>query len=242
MDIKEIKQTGKTAFRANYWRCVVVAFLLGILTAGTSAAAGSSAPVPGTDITTQEQEVTDALNSLTPDQQLQFVTIILGAVSVILVISMLLKIFLSNPLQVGGFRFFRRNVTDPSTGIGVVGEGFGNYGHTFLTLLLRDVFLALWTALFVIPGIVKSYSYRLVPYLIKDDPELSATETITLSRQLMNGHKMEAFIMDLSFIGWYLLGTITLNLVNIFWTQPYHQSAQAVFYLRLKEGAADFSE
>ncbi|MBQ4416795.1 MAG: DUF975 family protein [Butyrivibrio sp.] len=235
MDIKEIKQTGKTAFRANYWRCVVVAFLLGILTAGTSAAAGSSAPVPGTDITTQEQEVTDALNSLTPDQQLQFVTIILGAVSVILVISMLLKIFLSNPLQVGGFRFFRKNVTDPSTGIGVVGEGFGNYGHTFLTLLLCDIFLALWTMLLVIPGIIKAYSYRLVPYLIKDHPELSATETITRSRELMNGHKMEAFILDLSFIGWYLLGVITLNLVNIFWTDPYRHSASAAFYLRLTE-------
>ena len=235
MDIKEIKQTGKTAFRANYWRCVVVAFLLGILTAGTSAAAGSSAPVPGTDITTQEQEVTDALNSLTPDQQLQFVTIILGAVSVILVISMLLKIFLFNPLQVGGFRFFRKNVTDPSTGIGVVGEGFGNYGHTFLTLFLRDLFLALWTMLLVIPGIIKAYSYWLVPYLIKDHPELSATETITRSRELMNGHKMEAFILDLSFIGWYLLGVITLNLVNIFWTDPYHHSASAAFYLRLTE-------
>ena len=57
----------------------------------------------------------------------------------------------------------------------------------------------------------------------------------------MNGHKMEAFILDLSFIGWYLLGAITFGLVNIFWADPYHHSASAAFYLRLKEESPDFS-
>ncbi|MBR1628641.1 MAG: DUF975 family protein [Lachnospiraceae bacterium] len=87
----------------------------------------------------------------------------------------------------------------------------------------------------VVPGIVKAYSYMLVPYLIKDNPELSATEIIARSRELMRGHKWEAFVMDLSFIGWFLLGVITGNLVNIFWTNPYHESARAVFYLNLLE-------
>lgn len=90
-----------------------------------------------------------------------------------------------------------------------------------------------WSLLFCIPGIIKMYSYMLVPYLIKDNPELSATETITRSRELMNGHKWEAFVMDLSFIGWYLLGAISLGLVNTFWTNPYHESARARFYLEL---------
>ena len=73
----------------------------------------------------------------------------------------------------------------------------------------------------------------MVPYIIKDNPELSATEAITRSREMMNGHKMEAFLMDLSFIGWYILGGLTFDLVNIFWTQPYHQSARAKFYTEL---------
>ena len=87
--------------------------------------------------------------------------------------------------------------------------------------------------LLFIPGIIKSYSYRLVPYIIKDNPELSATEAITRSRQLMDGHKLDAFLLDLSFIGWYILGFITANLVNIFWTMPYHYNANAEFYLDL---------
>ena len=92
----------------------------------------------------------------------------------------------------GGYRFFRKNATDQNVGAGVITEGFGEYGHTFVTLLLRDIFLFLWTMLLVVPGIVKAYSYMLVPYLIKYNPELSATEIIARSRELMRGHKWEA--------------------------------------------------
>ena len=229
MDIKSIKNEGKNAFKANYWRCVLVAFIMGLLVTGGAAASGRG--IGGTGEDANVQGLTDAVNSLTAAQQAAFAGIALGTIGVIVIISILLRVFLFNPLEFGGYRFFKKNLSNPGTGVGTMAEGFGNYGHTFMTLFLRDLFLCLWSILFVIPGIVKSYSYMLVPYLIKDNPELSATEAITRSREMMNGHKWEAFVLDLSFIGWFLLGAVTADLVNIFWTQPYHKSARARFYM-----------
>jgi uncharacterized membrane protein len=117
--------------------------------------------------------------------------------------------------------------------LGILASGFQRYGEIFLTMLLRDLFLVLWTCLFIIPGIIKSYSYRMVPYIIRDNPELSSTEAITRSRELMDGHKLNTFVYDLSFIGWYILGICTCGLVLIFWTNPYKYNSDATLYLRL---------
>ena len=75
----------------------------------------------------------------------------------------------------------------------------------------------------------------MVPYIIKDNPELTATETITKSREMMNGNKWRAFLLDLSFIGWIILGAVTFGILFILWTCPYMQNANAALYLELKE-------
>ena len=75
-----------------------------------------------------------------------------------------------------------------------------NIGTKFVSMLLVQIYTVLWTLLFCIPGIVKSYSYAMTPYLLLDKPELSATEAITESRNMMNGHKMDLFLLDLQYI------------------------------------------
>ena len=147
--------------------------------------------------------------------------------------SIVLKVFLFNPLQVGCYRFFRMNAQNPKAGVGLIGEGFGSYGHVFVTLLLRDLLIALWSLLLIIPGIIKSYSYQMVPYIIKDRPDLSSGQVLKLSSQMMQGNKMQAFIMDLSFIGWFLLGTVTFGLAAVFWATPYYECSKAALYLEL---------
>ena len=138
------------------------------------------------------------LAGITQEQAFALLGVVFGAIAVVGIISLLLRIFVFNPLTVGGYRFFRRNNEDTRVGAGVISEGFGGYGHTFVTMFLRDLFTDLWLLLFIIPGIVKSYSYMLVPYLIKDEPELTATEVIGRSKELMNGHKWEAFVCQRS--------------------------------------------
>ena len=75
----------------------------------------------------------------------------------------------------------------------------------------------------------------MVPYIIKDNPELSATEVITKSRKMMDGHKWRAFLLDLSFIGWLLLSLITLGIVGLLWTNPYMQNTNAALYQELSK-------
>ena len=108
-----------------------------------------------------------------------------------------------------------------------------NIGTKFISMLLVQIYIMLWTLLFYIPGIVKSYSYAMTPYILLDKPELSATDAITESRKMMNGHKMELFLLDLSFIGWILLSLLTCGIL-FFYVAPYMQAARAEFYRTLK--------
>ena len=223
----DLKSKGKAAFQGNYWPCVIVALILNLLTAGT---AGS--------VSRKSQEASDeiagAVNGMDESVLIAVLVAIVSVVAVIGIVSLLLRIFVFNPLEVGCYHFFKKNVQESKASIGVIKEGFGNYVHVFLTLLVRDIFLVLWSCLFCIPGIIKGYSYRMVPFIIKDNPELSATEVITKSREMMNGNKWAAFVLDLSFIGWHLLGICTLGLVSLLWTNPYVYNTNAALYLELK--------
>ena len=103
-----------------------------------------------------------------------------------------------------------------------------------LTMFLQGLFLVLWTLLFIVPGIVKAYAYRLTPYLLSEHPELTGTQAITLSRQMMKGHKWRAFVLDLSFIGWILLSVLTLGILTIFYVGPYMNATDAELYEAVK--------
>lgn len=105
-----------------------------------------------------------------------------------------------------------------------------------LTLLLRELYQGLWN-LTVIGGIIKHFSYYLVPYLIAENPDLRPNEAITLSRKLMKGHKWECFKLELSFLGWEIIGMLTAGLLNIFWINPYKEAAAAELYASLRAGA-----
>lgn len=112
-------------------------------------------------------------------------------------------------------------------------DGFKQYSHTLGTMLLMWVYIMLWSLLFYIPGIVKAYSYAMTPYILRDEPQLGPDEVITRSMQMMRGHKMKLFLLDLSFIGWGLLTILTLGIGSL-WLIPYMQSSRAAFYLDLK--------
>lgn len=101
------------------------------------------------------------------------------------------------------------------------------------TMLLMYVYTFLWSLLLIIPGIIKGYSYAMTPYILNDESNLTCNAAIEKSMALMSGHKMKLFLLDLSFIGWYLLAALTL-FIGCLWIFPYHQSARAAFYEDLK--------
>ena len=85
-----------------------------------------------------------------------------------------------------------------------------------------------------IPGIIKGYEYMMIPYLLAENPDMSRQDAFAESKRMMDGNKMDAFVLDLSFIGWFILGAITFNIVNILYTTPYMELAHAELYHTLK--------
>lgn len=108
-------------------------------------------------------------------------------------------------------------------------DGFKNYGSSLALYLLIAIFTALWTLLFIIPGIVKAYSYSMSWYILADTPQMGANAARKRSMELMRGNKWRLFCLHCSFIGWLLLCILTLGILTL-WIAPYLQTAQAEFY------------
>lgn len=146
---------------------------------------------------------------------------------------------LGGPLEFGFTDYCLRAVRKEENNTGVLFTGFSNsFGKNFGLFILRTVYVFLWYLLFCIPGIIKSYSYSMAFYLMKDNPELGPKDAITASRKLMNGHKWELFILDLSFILWILLGCLTFGILLILHVGPWMSLSRAKFYESIKEQPA----
>ena len=286
-DRNELKARGKAAFKANYWKCVLVALLLVVLVSGSAfstsrtttnqiedASTPTQAPasVDTDTVDVQFENGIFTVNGQTYDNVQDAITAIgeasnakpediekakelvnaiqenpegakaalavlgaamAGVVLVVLLIGSLFRIFVTNPIEVGCQNFFVRNSEAPAE-LGEIKCGFHPYWRNVGAMLLRGLFLFLWTLLFIVPGIIKAYSYRMVPYILADDPTISGRDAITLSRRMMDGQKWNAFVLDLSFIGWFLLSAVTLGLVGIFYTNPYVYATHAELYQTLK--------
>ena len=109
-------------------------------------------------------------------------------------------------------------------------SGFRFYGRSLGIYLLTQLYVTLWSFLLFIPGIIKSYSYSMAPYIALHNPELSLNQCITKSRELMDGHKADLFHLHLSYFGWILLCVLTCGILT-FWVAPKIQTAQYLFYL-----------
>lgn len=112
-------------------------------------------------------------------------------------------------------------------------DGYKDIGRIFGTVLLVQVYTFLWTLLLVVPGIIKSYSYAMTFYILKDHPELAYNAAIEKSMAMMSGYKMKLFLLDLSFIGWAILCCFTLGIGFLF-LMPYMLTSRAAFYEDLK--------
>lgn len=220
-----LKENGKAAFQRNYWKCVLVA-LIAVIALSSSFTFSSKRGYETANTAAQtsfRQEMTNTIRSAP-------VTIgLTGGLGF-----SLLHIFLFSVLEIGCDKFFIKNVTGEAEFDQVL-DGFrSGYGKNVLTLFLARLFIALWSLLFVIPGIVKSYSYMLVPFILADSPEMPRREALHLSEDLMHGHKMDAFVLDLSFIGWEILNALTFGILGVFYVNPYVQATKTELYLSLR--------
>lgn len=162
-----------------------------------------------------------------------FGIIILVVMGIAIVVAAVYSAFIYNPLGVGTNRFFLKSLNEKAEAKEIVFAFDHNYKNVIKILFIRDVKVFLWGLLFIIPGIIKSYEYYMMPYLLAENPNLTKEEAFRLSKQMMTGNKFETFILEISFFWWDLLSAMTAGIVGIFYVQPYKNLTFAALYEEL---------
>lgn len=232
-----LKRNGKQAFRRNYWTCVAVSTVALMLTGGFSFGTGGGDSSEVSIQTHHKHSMSDLIEMI--EQVPDYVwTIISASLLVGMIVGLCIALFVSNVVQVGCNRYFLEN-REHKTEFGQLFYGFqnGRYGTNVWILFLRTLYIWGWSLLFLIPGIVKAYSYMLVPYILAENSNLDRRRVFELSREMMRGYKWKAFVLELSFMGWHLLSVFTYGILNIFYVNPYMYATYAEFYSALKAEA-----
>ena len=165
--------------------------------------------------------------------------IVMALCSVLSGISLGVAAFILVPSLVIGLNFFSVAMYrgDATSIEDIFREGFDNFGRKLGGYLWMELFVYLWSLLFVIPGIIKAISYALTPYILADCKNVRATDALKLSMRMMEGHKWEYFVLGLSFIGWMLLTSLTCGLLYVFYVGPYMNNTFAGYYAERKAAA-----
>ena len=176
----------------------------------------------------------NALNDvLFKDKITEGVLILIGAL-----LMMMFQVFISGVLQVGYCRFLLENRIYGQVRLGRLTFPWrvNRWKNTMLIMLKKYIFLFLWDYT-IIGGFIKRYSYKMIPYIVAENPDIPHREAFLLSRQMMKGNKMRAFALDLSFLGWYVLDLFTFGILRRAFLTPYMQTTEAELYVELRKEA-----
>jgi uncharacterized membrane protein len=149
---------------------------------------------------------------------------------VVITLVMMFVIYgLTGVMQLGSCRFFLDIVRGDIQGIGRLLYGFKYFKQAAVTYLLMMLIIVLWSFLFIIPGIVASFSYAMAFYVLADNPDMTAREALARSKKIMYGNRLKLFILGLRFIGWGILSLFTCY-IGMLWLMPYISTSFAAFY------------
>ena len=231
-DRKGIKADAKLELKQSYWLSFAVCLVATIISGGVNFTTNFGGGT-GTAVT----EVTDTFLGGTINPMILFAAIaVLGVILIVaVVIGLAFTFFIINPIVTGQHNFFI-SAANGNREFAHLFSAFksGRYISIVKVMFFRDLFIFLWSLLLVIPGIIKYYQYRMVPYILNEDPSLSYKEVLQLSRQMTDGEKWNIFVLDLSFLGWYLLGLMAC-FIGVLFVSPYYHATFAQLYFRLKE-------
>ncbi len=207
------REQARDALRGNWFLAVLVSFLAGLF--GVSYGRNFSIDM---DTLEMIQEY------LTPE----IVKVLAVLIRLMLFVG-LFQFFLSGPIHLGYCTFLLHINDYQKASIGDLFSQMGNFLKGFLLSLLTSIFIFLWMLLFIIPGIMKSYSYAMAPFILAENPDMSPLEALRQSKEMMQGNRLRLFTLELSFLGWDLLALLTCGIGSLF-VNPYRAVAKANFY------------
>ena len=216
MDASQIRLKARDSLKGNYWPAVGVAFVAAIF--------GALMVNGGSYSLNIEKRATELFGDL-PKIVKTYLMIAAGGAGAL----SLVNLILGGVIQLGYAQYLLKQQDREINSIKDLFSKFDYFGQGFLQLFLRNLYTFLWGLLFLIPGLIKSFAYAMTPFLMAEDPTLTANEAIKLSQEKMRGHKGELFCLGLSFFGWAVLAVLTGGIGEIF-LNPYINAAYAAFY------------
>lgn len=234
---EQLKTRAKAVLKGSYWKAFLVSIIMGLLGGGRNGVNfqnnfnrngnnryGGYFDKPFMDYTR------DMIPYIVP-----IITVIIGVFLLVLCI----RIFIGYAIEIGGRRYFVK-AAEYDVNLNNLGYSFNGerYMGIIKTMLYKDVLVFLWTLLLIIPGVIKSYAYKMVPYILADNPNIGHKRAIEISNAMTDGEKFNIWVLELSFIGWYLLGLLAFGIGMIF-VPPYVNATEAELYLIFRKKAID---
>lgn len=225
----ELKSRAKQVLKTKYWMLLLVSVVLSLFTS-TNASTSANQNGVAVNVGVGPLSYSQPFNSI----EVSEIALFILAFAIILSI---VRLIVGYSMEYGCQNYFKK--AHYGTESGTIFDGFkdGRWKHIVGTFFLRDIKIVLFTFLLVIPGIIKAYQLRFVPYLVEDHPEMSASEIHALSTDMARGIKLEMFILDLSFILWtslgFIIGIFTFGLGN-YLILPYIYQTDAELYIDIK--------
>lgn len=230
---RQLKERAKADVSRSYWGLVLMSLIVSII---DGSGGGFRTGYRSARHDTGKSRLT--LNNVDWDLFFTIMLIVLIITLIAILVGLAFKAFLLNPLRVGATRYFIEAARGEKKAgnIGLIGYAFGSgrYKNIVKTMFLMDLYVFLWSLLFLIPGIIKAYEYAMIPYILAERPDLETKEVFELSRRMMMGEKFDVFILGLSFIGWMFIVLLSFGLAAVFYVSPYVNMTNAELYEVLK--------
>ena len=232
----DFRKMARESLKGNWLLAVgagLIASLLGgcIMTTvggGGSSSGGSGEPMP------DPLSLQQGMGGITTNPVIvNFLLAAIGITSFFVILYLIVSLVIGGAVSLGYAKFNLNLVNRTNPDIRDLFSEMGRFKAGFVMQFLTTLYIVLWTFLFIIPGIIASYSYRMAPYILMENPDMTASEAITASKEMMRGNKWRLFCLEFSFIGWSLLAAITLGIGMLF-LRPYMEAAGAAFYRELK--------
>lgn len=208
----EIKARAKESLKGHYWHAFGVSLLVAVI-------AGLASTIISTFMNVAQESAL--------------------VVCICYLLNLAVTFLVTVPLSVGITRYFINLCKGNEAQLSDLTYAYkSNLGNVILMIVKEFVFIYLWSLLFVIPGIIKTYQYFMVNYMVADNANLDRKRAFEITKAAMNGNKWRTFVLGLSFIGWILLSAITLGIGYLF-LMPYMQATYVQYYLELKKNAIE---
>ena len=214
MDSSDLRYQARQTL-AGKWGIAVLAGFLAALLGGLVVGSGA-----GPNLNLEEEELRHIPRVLLP--YIMMLASIGGILGIV-------RFIVGGPVKLGYCRFLLKMHDGEDAQVGDLFSRFDRFGDGFCLELLTSLYIILWSLLFIIPGFIKAYAYAMAPFILEENPNMTPSEAIKASRELMDGHKFELFCLYWSFFGWALLSVLTLGIGSL-WLNPYMNAATAAFY------------